>query len=135
MRCLTRNKVRLYAALYDTKDPILDDYGNETGQYTVKYRNPQPLDGNVSAAKGETSTLQFGEDESYDRVIVLEDPKSPIDEYTVLWIDSTPALDKKGALKTDEDGNIVTPWDYIVKKVARSLNSVSIAVSKVNVNG
>ena len=38
-----------------------------------------------------------------------------------------------GSLAVDENGEILTPWDYIVKKVARSLNSVSIAITKVNV--
>ena len=35
----------------------------------------------------------------------------------------------------EDDSEAVTPHDYIVKKVARSLNSVSIAISKVKVNG
>ena len=34
-----------------------------------------------------------------------------------------------------EDGSTETPHDYIVKKVARSLNSVTIAISKVVVSG
>lgn len=135
MRCMNINKSRVYYALYDTKEPMVDGYGNRTGQYAVKYHNPQELRANVSAAKGETSTLQFGDNEDYDRVIVLDAPDTPLDEYSVFWIDTAPQLDRDGALLTDADGGILTPWDYIVKKVARSLNSVSIAVSKVHVNG
>ena len=127
MRCLNRNKMLFYYALYDTKEPILDDYGNETGQYTVKYRNPQPIWGNVSAARGQTSALQFGEDESYDRTIVLDEPNFPIDEHSVLWIDALPQVDANGAA--------TVVWDYTVKKVARGLNSVTYAVRKVNVGG
>lgn len=52
--------------------------------------------------------------------------KSPITESSVMWIDSLPVM--------AEDGSTQTPHDYIVKRVAPSLNSVSIAVSKVNVN-
>jgi hypothetical protein len=33
----------------------------------------------------------------------------------------------------NDDGTTETPHDYVVKKVARSLNSVSIAISKVAV--
>ena len=58
-----------------------------------------------------------------------------IDEYTVLWVDTAPRVDETGALVTNDDGEVVTPHDYIVKKVAKSLNSVSIAISKVVVSG
>lgn len=91
--------------------------------------------GNISAAKGESSTRQFGEDESYDKVIVHCNPKLEIDEYSVLWIDRMPVRDRTGNLALDEDGNETTPHDYIVKRVARSINSVSVAISKVNVRG
>ena len=38
-------------------------------------------------------------------------------------------------IQVNSDGTTNTPHDYIVKQVATSLNSVSIAVSKVNVRG
>ena len=28
-------------ALYDTKEPILDEYGNESGEYEVRYHKPE----------------------------------------------------------------------------------------------
>lgn len=133
MRCLDRNKRSFYYALFIEKRPIMDEYGNETSENEIMYGKPVSCKGNISAARGETATRQFGEDEGYDRVIVLDKPDTPIDEYAVLWVDSTPSLTEEGELTTDENGEVVTPWDYIVKKVARSLNSVSIAISKVNV--
>ena len=133
MRCLDRNKRSFYYALFIEKRPIMDEYGNETSENEIVYGKPVSCKGNISAARGETATRQFGEDEGYDRVIVLDKPDTPIDEYAVLWVDSIPSLTEKGELATDENGEVVTPWDYIVKKVARSLNSVSIAISKVNV--
>lgn len=126
MRCLRRNKIPFHYALYSGKTQITDEYGNKTGEYEVVYTNPVQALGNVSATRGETVTRQFGEDEAYDRVIVLEDPNAPIDEFSILWIDTKPEIDANGDTKT--------PHDYVVKKVARSINSVSIAVSKVNVN-
>ena len=123
MRCLARNKATFYYALYTGQDEIIDEYGNATGQYSVTYGNPIKAHGNVSAAQGEMQTRQFGESESYDKVIVLDDANTPIDEYSVLWVDTLP-LPKV-------DGSTDTPHDYVVKKVARSLNSVSIAISKV----
>lgn len=127
MRCLRRNKVTFFYALYSSKIPITDDYGNKTGEYEIIYGNPVEILGNVSAARGETVTRQFGEDEAYDRVIVLDDPQCPIDEFSILWIDTLPEI--------GIDGSTQTPHDYVVKKVARSINSVSIAVSKVTVRG
>ena len=44
-------------------------------------------------------------------------------------------VDETGALVTNDDGEVITPHDYIVKKVAKSLNSVSVAISKVTVSG
>lgn len=127
MKCMRRNKVRFYYALYESKEPIKDEYGNVTGEYDVKHGKPQEFYANISAAKGETQTRQFGENESYDKVIAMDNDAPPIDEYTILWIDTMPEF--------DESGEVTTPHDYIVKKVAKSLNSVSIAISKVNVSG
>lgn len=135
MRTLTRNKSKFFYALYKEKVPKTDEYGNVTGEYEIIRDNPVECSANISAAKGETSTRQFGESESYDKVIVMDKDAPPIDEYTVLWVDKTPQVDEDGSLVTNEEGEILTPHDYIVKKVAKSLNSVSIAISKVTVSG
>ena len=125
MRTLQRNKIRIFYANYRTKTQLKDEYGNLTGEYDIAYDNPVEIKANVSAARGEATTMQFGEDEGYDRVIVLDDPKFPITATSILWIDTLPEI--------AADGSTKTPHDYIVKQVATSLNSVSIAVSKVNV--
>ena len=122
---MTRNKATFYYALYTGQTEIVDERGNATGQYSVTYGNPIKTLGNVSAAQGEMQTRQFGDSESYDKVIVMDNPNAPIDEYSILWVDTLPYL--------NEYGSTETPHDYVVKKVARSLNSVSIAISKVSV--
>jgi hypothetical protein len=127
MRCMNRNKVKFFYALYLGKAPIKDEYGNDTGEYEVKHGSPVEFSANISAAKGETQTRQFGENEIYDKVIVMDENAPPIDEYSILWVDSTPTI--------KEDGTTETPHDYIVKKVAKSLNVVSVAISKVVVSG
>ena len=121
MRGMIRNQVPFYYAPYIEKYEMRDDYGNLSGEYEIVYGEPVKMFGNISAAQGETQSRQFGESEIYDKVIVLDNPKTPIDEYSILWVDKSP----------DDE----SPHDYVVKKVARSLNSVSIAISKVNVNG
>lgn len=135
MRCMNRNKVKLHFAQYVGREPILNEAGRKTGQYKVLHGNPIEIFANVSAAKGETQTRQFGESETYDKVIVMDIVSPSIDEYSVLWVDTEPQLNEDGSLAMNEKGEIITPHDYVVKKVAKSLNNVSIAISKVTVSG
>lgn len=135
MKCMERNKSKFFYSLYERKEPVKDEYGNDTGEYNVVRGNPKEFSANISAAKGETTTRQFGDSESYDKVIVIDNDAPDIDEYTVLWVDTVPTVDEDGVLAVNENGEILTPHDYIVKKVAKSLNSVSIAISKVTVSG
>lgn len=138
-RMCFRNKQVFWYALYDetVEDYVEDEYGNPIQSGThARYKNPVQTTGNISPAKGDVITRQFGDDDSYDKVIVTGDRDTPIDEYAVLWIDTVPELDDNGALTVNADGEIVTPWDYIVRKVGRGLpnfGSTVIAVSKVTV--
>ena len=125
MRCMVRNKSKLYYASYLGKTEIIDEYGNATGEYEVSFSNPIKIFGNVSAAQGEMESRQFGESESYDKVIVLDDRDAPVNEHSILWVDTLPHL--------NEDGSTGTPHDYVVKRVAKSLNGVSLAIRKVSV--
>ena len=127
MRTLLRNMIRIFYANYKEKVALRDEYGNLTGEYDIVYENPVEIMANVSAARGESTTRQFGEEEGYDRVLVMNAPEVPITVSSILWIDTRPVI--------NTDGSTDTPYDYIVKQVAPSLNSVSIAVSKVNVRG
>lgn len=120
MKCLNRNKTRFYYANYVKSVPLFDEYGNETGEGEAVYSEPIEAKMNISPTRGETETMQFGDAFLYDRVIVMELPAPDINEQSILWIDRTP------------EGGI--PHDYIVKRVAKSLNSVSVAVIKVNVS-
>ena len=125
MRCLERNKQTFYYATYKSKSEITDEYGNRTGEYEIIYSNPIKHKGNISSVQGEIQSRQFGDSESYDKVIVLNKDVQ-INEYSILWVDTLPII---------ENDATETPHDYIVKKVARSLNSISIAIQKVDVNG
>lgn len=135
MRCMNRNKVKFYYALYKSREPIMNQYGKPSGQHKVIYGNPIEEYANISAAKGETQTRQFGENESYDKVIVMDLGTPSIDEYSILWVDTEPQLNEDGSLAVNDKGEVITPHDYVVKKVAKSLNNVSIAISKVTVSG
>ena len=147
MRLNNRNKQEFWYALYDNTVASYDEYGNpayyyhnpgtyQTGTHAT-YKNPVKAYGNISPAAGSAMTQPFGEDIHYDRVIALENRDTPIDEYAVLWIDTVPELDANGALKVNANGEIVTPWDYIVRGVGRGLpifGGAIIAAGKVNVS-
>jgi hypothetical protein len=125
MRSLERNKTKIYYALLNSKNEIRDEYGNFTGEYELQYGNPIAMKASVSAAMGETYTRQFGEQEAYDKVVITDDPLCPIDEYAILWVDNLPEIKR--------DKSTDTPHDYVVKKVARSINVSSYAIAKVEV--
>ena len=134
-RTCFRNKQKFWYALYDSTVESYDEYGNQCGT-SASYKNPVMTAGNISPAKGSVIAQQFGDDDRYDRVIVTGDRDTPIDEYAVLWVDTEPELDANGALTVNADGEIVTPWDYIVRKVGRGLpnyGTTVIAISKVSV--
>lgn len=146
MRCLERNKRTFWYCLYTGKEAIVDEYGNETSECRPIYSEAVEMEANISPATGMSNTEQFGNLESYDKVIVTDNLSCPIDENTVLFIDKEPeytevdshTVDEGDALYADDE---VTPvsysvpaYDYVVKRVAKSLNVVSIAVSKVKVS-
>lgn len=159
MRVLKRNKRQFWYCLYNSTEPIYDDDGNEAGE-KVLYKTGVSMYANISPATGIANTEQFGNLEDYDKVIVTDDLSCPIDELTVLFIDKQPEYKDDGTADTDDDENeentesVVeeevteqpeteeandTPttcepvYDYVVKRVAKSINSISIAVSKVKV--
>ena len=64
---------------------------------------------------------QFGESVNYDKVMVMDNSAPPIDEYSVLWVDTMPQLDEDGSLLLGSDGNAITPHNYEVEKLPEAL--------------
>ena len=99
----------------------------------------------ISQATGQSNTEQFGNLENYDKVIVTDWIDCPIDENSVLFIDKRPEytevqtheIVEGQALYADDEVVEKTyelpKYNYIVKRVAKSLNGISIAVRKVDV--
>lgn len=139
MRTLKRNERKFYYCLYADKTPIVDDYGNETGESIVTYQDPVEMKANISPATGQSNTEQFGNLENYDKVIVTDDLNCPIDENSVLFIDKEPEYTEvlthtTTAITTQDETVSIPVFDYTVRRVAKSLNSISIAVKKVDVS-
>ena len=128
MRCLKRNEQTFYYALYLRTEKVFDANGYQTGSHAV-YRNPVKARANVSAsqgtnvyaAQGASITEQYGVESKYKRVLVLENRDTPLNEESVLWVDTTPQLDENGAVALNADGSMVTPPDYIVSSIQRGL--------------
>ena len=114
----------VHYCLYKGREPLLDDDGNETGEYQVGYESPVELQCSVSPATGYAQVNMFGNLESYDKVLITDDTNCPIDENTLLFVDKEPEF--------GNDGNPLC--DYRVRRVAKSLNSISYAISKVTVS-
>lgn len=143
----TRNDTEFWYCLLDptVEHAVLDEYGNETGEIVPHYEKAVPMYANVSPATGQAQTEQFGNLDNYDKVIVTRDMNCPIDEHSVLFIEKEPEytdvtshkIQEGNALYADDEIVEVTysqpKYNYIVKRVAKSLNSISIAVRKVEI--
>lgn len=125
MKIMERNKRPLWYLLYDRKAPAVDAEGSETGEEIIVYKPAVALRANVSPASGSSQIEQFGNLAGYDKVIVTDDMSCPIDENTVLFVDKEPEY-------READGKPL--YDYIVKRVAKSLNIIAYAVTKVSVS-
>jgi len=117
VRTLLRNKREFYYALYLGDEPVLVN-GQRTGEHHACYSEPIFCLANISPATGAVAYRLFGTSLEYDSVITTDDTAIPIDEFSYLWIYADP----------DQ-----AP-DYTVKRIAKSLNSVAIAISKTNVS-
>jgi hypothetical protein len=125
MRTLLRNKRKFWYANFDTQTQAVDEYGNETGEPCISYTEPVEFEANISAARGTADLDAFGINSNYSKTIVTDDLTLPIDKSTILWIDCEP----------DDDGEAgEIKHDYVVVAVARSLNSLTIAIKEVSVS-
>lgn len=123
MKILERNKSAFWYALYGGKQDVTDENGFFTGEKPV-YEKARMMRASISSAAGTAQMEQFGTLTDYDRVIITDETGCKIDENTVLFIDKEPEYAEDGA----------PLYDYVVKRVARSRNFISYAVSKVSVS-
>jgi hypothetical protein len=128
VKALKRNeRIFWYANLSENTPPTpqYDEYGNETGEMGLTYENPKESLANISAARGTADLDAFGINANYSKTIVTADLTLPIDKSTILWIDKMPdANGEAGTVK----------HDYVVVGVARSINSLTIAIKEVSVS-
>lgn len=119
MRTLHRNRKDFYYANYLGRTELTDEWGNLTGEQNITYSEPKLARGNISASRGISEADQFGVSVNYSKTLVVEEDLG-LTETSILWIDVVP---------TDSQ----TPHDYVVVAVAKSINGISYAIRKVDV--
>lgn len=136
MRNLKKNQQKLWYSTYadqitiyerDENDEIVyDEIDGEKYPRIIAeragYNKPAFFDANVSAGKGTAQEDVFGKDIDFTRTISTTDLTLPIDELSLVWIESEP--------KYLEDGTVnPNSADYkVAAKPAKSLNQLMIAL-------
>lgn len=110
MKTMARNKVWIQYSLYLGKNDTVDANGNYTGEYAIEYAPPVPMQAYVSASRGDADLQMFGINTPYYKTMITDWMRCPIDEYTRVTI-----------------GN----KEYVVTKVAKSLNHITYALDEV----
>ena len=113
MILMHRNLKTVYYALWKEKTAVTAD-GYETGEYEDVYETPVEMKVNISPERSYILTEAFGPMIPYERVIITSDMDCPVDESSVFWVDAP----------------LTGPHDYFVRRVAKSLNHISITVRK-----
>lgn len=129
MRSMTRNRQIFYHASFVSKTMGLDANDNYT-EPIITYSDPERKEAVISEGSGEGFLQLFGMSEQYDKVITLNRGEDYLKVGSVLWIETPISLDNNGHL-TRENGEIVTPYNYVVVAVRKPLNIVNVAVRKV----
>lgn len=103
------------------KKPVVDEYGNETGETTQEWTKPAKLVLNVSPPTGTAQANPFGAFTDYSLVVSSSSKKhnTPLYEGTHVWFNTDTS---KG-------------WNYIVVKVAEHITDTLFALKEVAVDG
>lgn len=119
MRTLEINKQPMWYALYEGKEEVIDEYGNHTGVFQLKYADPVYYPVNMSESRGTASVEAFGIEADFDRTFVTTDMECPIAEDSIIWFGANPQTE---------------PYNYTVYRIANSLNSITYAIRGVDIS-
>lgn len=146
MRCLKKNKQKLYYALlqgtipeYETDengDKVIDYTDTETGEvHYVETGVNIPLysvaivfEGNIALSGSDLMRQEFGiSDEHYEAVLVTNKGQLPITETSLLWYQTTPTTKEIEGVTYADDATA----DYRVLRIVPSLNNDRYILAKV----
>lgn len=119
LRNLKKNTKKLWYSNYGKGNPILDENGDETGDYDSGYSPPVCFFATLSASKGSAYADVFGTNLDYTRSFSTV-KKLPITEESLIWI-SEPILNADGTVDKESA-------DYTVAGIADGLNELVVAL-------
>ena len=132
MRTMTRNRQTFYEAEL-VGSTMGTDLDNNYTEVQNEYSIPRERVAVITPASGQADMQLFGANENYDKVITLNKGENYLKVGSVLWINTPIELAADGSLAKNEDGTLITPWNYVVVRVSESLNFVTVAIRKVDV--
>ncbi len=119
MRNLKKNTRKLWYSNYSNKNPILDENGDETGDYNSGYGRPISFYATLSASRGNAYADVFGTNLDYSRTLSTVE-NLPIKEESLIW---------KSKPGTNADGTVdKESADYTVAGIADGLNGLVVAL-------
>lgn len=118
MRDLKKNKQLIYYSNLVSESESVDSNGNKTGEMTKTYGTINSYYINVKEVSGEITNKPYGRDSDYNTQLFTCDMSCPIDMNSRLWI----------GISSSESSN------YVVTKIAKSLNSIVYSVKEVNID-
>ena len=119
MRNLKRNTRKLWYSNYTEYVPIIDENGDETGDYDIGYSPPDFFYASLSASRGNAYADMFGTNLNYTRTASTVE-NLPIKEESIVWT-SEPVLNADGTVDKDSA-------DYTVAGIADGINGLVIAL-------
>ena len=143
MRSLKKNMQKLYFSTYNSAITIYerDEDGNiiyvdidgeqvpSIAGEIAGYNKPVIFFANIAMSGGESEAKEYGVNSTdYEAVIVTTDKSLPIDELSLIWHQSEPALDADGLVDADSA-------DYKVIAVKPSLNGMKYLLKKLPKGG
>lgn len=118
MHTLKRNRTRFHYALYEGIEDVINEDGEITGEKALQFGDITEMRAYITPKAKNTQIEPYGVEHNYTRRIITDDMNCPITEQSQIWIDEP----------------ITKPYDYIVKKVSKSLNHIIIEVKAVKVD-
>lgn len=116
MRTLRRNKQTIHYAVFSGVTAVTDSNGLHTGEYEPSYGTITEAKMYVSPATRKATLEMFGITGSFDKILITDDMSCPISDTSIVWIDAP-------TTKAN---------DYVVVRVAKSLNHITYAVTQVD---